>query len=71
MTSVTQAVQDIISQNLFLQEAINIGIVSYNKLAEYIRPDVDETIGAKTKISIFLAFGLPFKSLIFLSPKMI
>ena len=51
MTSVTKSIQDIISQNLFLQEAINIGIVSYNKLAEFIRPDVEEAIGAKTKIS--------------------
>jgi len=51
LLSVTKAVQDCISQNLLLQEAINLGIVSYNKLAEYIKPEIKETIGAKTKIS--------------------
>jgi hypothetical protein len=51
MLSVTKAVQDCISQNLFLQEAINLRIVSYNKLAEYIKPEIEEAIEAKTKIS--------------------
>jgi len=51
LASVTKAVQECISQNLFLQEAINLGIVSYNKLAEYIKPDIEEAIGAKTNRS--------------------
>jgi hypothetical protein len=51
LASITKAVQDCISQNLFLQESINLGIVSYNKLAEHIKPDIEEAIGAKTNIS--------------------
>lgn len=48
LVTVTKAVQDTISQNFFLQEAINLRIVSYNKLAEYIKPDIEKTSGAKT-----------------------
>ncbi len=51
MTSVTKAVQENFSQNLILQEAINLGILSYNKLAEYIKPDIEELICTNTKIS--------------------
>ena len=56
MTTVSKAVQDCINQNLFLQEAINLRIVSYNKLAEYIKPDIEEAVGAKThRTSIAMA----------------
>jgi len=56
LTTVSKAVQDCINQNLFLQEAINLRIVSYNKLAEYIKPDIEEAVGAKThRTSIAMA----------------
>lgn len=51
MVSVTRAVQDIVSQNFFLQEAISHGIVSYNKLADYLTPEIEKTLGSKPKKS--------------------
>jgi len=51
MVSVTRAVQDIVSQNFFLQEAISHGIVSYNKLADYISPEIEKALGNKPKKS--------------------
>ena len=41
MVTISHIVQDIINKHVFLQEAINHGIVSYNKLAEDIKPDIE------------------------------
>jgi len=49
MVTVSHIVQDIINKHVFLQEAINHGIVSYNKLAENIKPDIEKELGRKVK----------------------
>lgn len=49
MVTISHIVQDIINKHVFLQEAINHGIVSYNKLAEDIKPDIEKELGKKVK----------------------
>jgi aspartokinase len=51
MATVSQIIQDIINKNVFLQETINHGIVSYTKLAERIKPEIEIKIGKKVKLS--------------------
>jgi len=49
MVTISHVVQDIINKHVFLQEAINHGIVSYNKLAENIKPEIEKELGKKIK----------------------
>ena len=49
MATVSHVVQDIINKHVFLQEVINQGIVSYNKLAENIKPEIEKELGKKVK----------------------
>jgi hypothetical protein len=42
-------VEDILKKQTFLQEAIGQGIVSFNKLAEHIKPEIEKAIGKKPK----------------------
>jgi len=49
MVTISHVVQDIINKHVFLQEAINHGIVSYNKLAENIKPEIEKELGKKVK----------------------
>jgi predicted transcriptional regulator len=49
MVTISHVVQDIINKHVFLQEAINHGIVSYNKLAEDIKPDIEKELSKKVK----------------------
>ena len=51
MVTITKTIQAILSQNFFLQEAISHGIVSYNKLADYLKPEIEKSIGNKVKKS--------------------
>jgi hypothetical protein len=51
MVTISHVVQDILGRNIFLQEVINHGIVSYNKLAESLKPDIEEQLGKKIKHS--------------------
>ena len=51
LPSVTEIVKDILNRNYFLQEAISHKIVSYNKLADFIKPEIEKTLGSKTKKS--------------------
>lgn len=44
-------IQDIIKRHVLLQEAINQGIVSYNKLANILKPEIEEELGKKVKHS--------------------
>ena len=45
MVTISNVVKNILNNELFYQEAINHGIVSYNKLAETIKPDIEEELG--------------------------
>ena len=49
MVTISHVVQDILNKHVFLQEAINHGIVSYNKLAENIKPEIEKELGKKVK----------------------
>lgn len=49
MVTISHIVQDILNKHVFLQEAINHGIVSYNKLAKDIKPEIEKQLGRKIK----------------------
>ena len=49
MVTISHIVQDILNKHVFLQEAINQGIVSFNKLAENIKPEIERELGTKVK----------------------
>jgi hypothetical protein len=49
MVTISHVVQDILNKHVFLQEAINHGIVSYNKLADNIKPEIEAELGKKVK----------------------
>ncbi len=51
MVTVSHVVQDILNRQVFLQEAINHGIVSYNRLAENIKQEIETELGKKVKHS--------------------
>ena len=47
MVTISHVVQDILNKHVFLQEALNQGIVSYNKLADNIKPEIEDILGRK------------------------
>ncbi len=47
----SKLVEETLRKQIFLQEAISHGIVSYNKLAEYIKPEIEKELGKKLKHS--------------------
>ena len=49
MVTISNVVHDILNRNVFLQEAINHGIVSYNKLANNIKPEIETELDKKVK----------------------
>jgi len=49
MVTISHVVQDILNKHVFLQEAVNHGIVSYNKLAADIKPEIEAELGKKVK----------------------
>ena len=49
MVTISHVVQNILNKHVFLQEAINYGIVSYNKLAENIKPEIEKELDKKVK----------------------
>jgi len=49
MVTISHIVQNILNKHVFLQEAINHDIVSYNKLAENIKPEIEKELGKKVK----------------------
>lgn len=48
---ISPIIKDMINKEVFLQEAISRGIVSYNKLAQYIKPEIEKKTGKKVKNS--------------------
>lgn len=51
MVTISHVVQNIINRQVFLQEAIRHGIVSHNKLAESVKPEIEAELGKKVKHS--------------------
>ncbi len=51
MITVSHAVVNILNRQIFLQEAINRDIVSYNQLARQLKPEIEEELGRKVKDS--------------------
>lgn len=51
MVTVSHIVKDIINRQIFLQEAINNDIVSFNKLARYLKPKIQEELQKEVKTS--------------------
>jgi hypothetical protein len=49
MVTISHVVQNILNKHVFLQEAISHGIVSFNKLAENIKPDIEKVLNKKVK----------------------
>ena len=51
MVTISHVVQDVLKRQVLIQEAINHGIVSYNKLAENLKPKIEQELGKKVKHS--------------------
>jgi len=51
MVTISQAVKDILDNQVFYQEAIINGIVSFNKLARNIKDDIEKDLGKKVKFN--------------------
>ena len=51
MTTISHIVKDILNRQIFLQEAINNEIVSYNKLAYHLKPKIEAELGTEAKHS--------------------
>lgn len=51
MVTISNAVKDMLSKQVFLQEAINRDIVSFNLLARHLRPDIEQELGKPVKHS--------------------
>jgi len=49
MVTVSQAVQKIVNDKVFIQEPMSRGIVSYGSLAEQIKPEIEKELGKKVK----------------------
>ncbi|UCF50304.1 MAG: hypothetical protein JSU91_02145 [Thermoplasmatales archaeon] len=49
MVTISHVVQDILNKHVFLQEAINHNIVSYNKIANNIKPEIESELGKTVK----------------------
>jgi len=51
MVTISHVVQDVLKRQVLIQEAINHGIVSFNKLAENLKPQIEEELGRPVKHS--------------------
>jgi len=51
MATISNAVKDILSRQVFLQEAINRNIASFNLLAKHLRPEIEAELGKTVKHS--------------------
>lgn len=54
MITTSQVVKDILERRVFLREAINQNIVSYNLLAKQIKPEVESELGKNVKLSAII-----------------
>ena len=51
MTTISHVVKDILNRQIFLQEAVNNEIVSYNKLANHLKPKIESELRTEVKHS--------------------
>jgi hypothetical protein len=51
MVTISHVVQDVLKRQVLIQEAINHGIVSYNKLAHMLKPQIEQELGKSVKHS--------------------
>jgi len=51
MTTISHVIQDVLKRHVLMQEAINHGIVSFNKLANILKPEIEEELGKQVKHS--------------------
>ena len=51
MVTVSHVVQKLIDEKVFVREGLAQGIISYTSLAEKIKPEVEEELGKKVKLS--------------------
>ena len=51
MVTISHVVQDVLKRQVLIQEAINHGIVSYNKLAQMLKPQIEQELGRSVKHS--------------------
>ena len=51
MVTISHVVQDILNKHVFFQEALNQGIISYNKLADNIKPEIEDILGREIKFN--------------------
>jgi len=49
MITISHIVSNILNNQIFLREAINHNIVSFNKIANNIRPEIKVKLGKKVK----------------------
>lgn len=49
--TISHAIQDLLKRQVLMQEAITHEIVSYNKLAKILKPQIEEELGKKVKHS--------------------
>lgn len=54
MTTVSNVVKDIINRQVFLQEALNNDIISFNKLATNIKPKIEAELGHPVKLAAII-----------------
>ena len=51
MVTISHVVKSILNRQIFLQEALNNEIVSFNKLAKYLKPTIETELGKTVKHS--------------------
>ena len=51
MVTISHVIQDVLKRHVLMQEAIGQGIVSYNKLATILKPEIEEELGREVKLS--------------------
>jgi len=51
LVTISHVVQDVLKRQVLIQEAINHGIVSYNKLAKNLKPQIEAELGKPVKHS--------------------
>ena len=50
MVTISHVVQKIVNNNVFIQETMTRGIVSYGSLAEQLKPEIKEELGIQIEV---------------------
>jgi hypothetical protein len=51
MVTISHVISDVLKRHVLMQEAINHGIVSFNKLAHILKPEIEDELGKEVKHS--------------------